>query len=353
MLSASNDLGGPRFLAPQSSGPEDYSQSTKLTSTRFSDSNNNADLHSTTKSQSSNKSSEALWIIACEKENNNMTNATSIAAPSASEITKVGTNQCQQVKKEEEKEGFYTDDDSISTLDTTERIKSAAKDDDRPANTAPPMPSRQTFGGRSAASASRKSILKASIEESIPISNKPRSWSKLPAPDMEQILSYRQASMGTTTRSGNTATTTTRRVKSEGYRDNKGVVFQSVIIREYQQTIGDNPSVSYGTPISLDWGYEQNAPLPLDLYEASKAGKRNLRQLFLNHYQRKNLLIHKYGHSEEEVKAAKHETNKIRSQREVSKMIQISFRPLLVLEEMRESIVRKVRRRLNKKKTSS
>eukprot|EP00980_Cylindrotheca_fusiformis_P031677 scaffold26778_cov127-Cylindrotheca_fusiformis.AAC.1 len=131
----------------------------------------------------------------------------------------------------------------------------------------------------------------------------------------------------------------------------KGSVgFRSVIIREYQQTIGDNPSVSYGTPISLDWEYEQCAPLPLTLYEASRLGsKRSMRQLFLNHYQRKNLLIHKYGFSEAEVKAAKYETNRARSQRDKSKMMQISFRPLLVLEEARESAMRKVKRRLSSK----
>jgi hypothetical protein len=84
------------------------------------------------------------------------------------------------------------------------------------------------------------------------------------------------------------------------------------------------------------------------MYEASKVSKRSLRQLFMNHYQRKNLLVHKYGHSEDEVKAAKYQTNKVRSQRAMSRMMQLTFGPLIWLEEMRESAVRKVKRRMNK-----
>lgn len=190
-------------------------------------------------------------------------------------------------------------------------------------------------------------ILKASVDENIPICTKKKSWGKLPTPDLQVVYMKRVASLNSffnlesldsvASADGNA---TLRKVDSK-------VNFQNVVVREYQQTIGDNPSVTYGTPISLDWDYEQNEPLDLNVYEAGRGGRRSMRQMFLNHYQRKNTLIHKCGFSEEEVKAAKYRTNKVRSQREASKLIQRSFRPLVVLEEMKESAVRKCKRRID------
>jgi hypothetical protein len=187
-----------------------------------------------------------------------------------------------------------------------------------------------------------KSILKSNVDENIPICTKKKSWSKLPAPDLKYVYMKRVESMNSFFHrdSLDDSSSSQRSLK----KVNSKVNFELVTVREYQQTIGDNPSVSYGTPISLDWEYEEKEPLDVDLYEAGRGGRRTIRQLFLNHYQRKNTLIHKFGHSEEEVKAAKYRTNKVRSQREVSKMIQRSFRPLVVLEEMRESAVRKCKR---------
>jgi hypothetical protein len=192
-----------------------------------------------------------------------------------------------------------------------------------------------------------KSILKSSVDENIPICTKKKSWSKLPAPDLEYVYMKRVESMNSFFHldSLDDSSSSQRPIK----KVNSKVNFELVTVREYQQTIGDNPSVSYGTPISLDWEYEENEPLDLDLYEAARGGRRTVRQLFLNHYRRKNTLIHKFGYSEEEVKAGKHRTNKVRSQREVSKILQLSFRPLILLEEMRESIVRKCKRKTESK----
>jgi hypothetical protein len=338
MISAAAELGPPRFLSKKSSFSGDerqFPQQAKLNANCFSDSES---LDPSTDSSTrcirpvSTKCSEALGILACETSSGNekqQKNKESLqpTSPSKTERTE---------KEEENQDDFYTDDGSISTVDSTDRLNSSATDEVN----APPLPSPEAFGS---SHFPRKSILKASIEETIPICTKRRSWQKLPAPNMEQIKRRRHASLGSY-QDVIPSSSSARRVRSEGSRVN----FQSVVIREYQQTIGDNPSVSYGTPISLDWDYEQHSPLPLDMYEASKLRKRSLRELFVNHYQRKNLLIHKYGHSEDEVKAAKYQTNKVRSQREMSRMMQLTFGPLILLEEMRESVVRKAKRHMHK-----
>ncbi|KAL3942960.1 MAG: hypothetical protein SGBAC_002949 [Bacillariaceae sp.] len=268
----------------------------------------------------------------------------------------------------------WKDNAKAHGLPTVNRRISEAKGDCGP----PKIPSRMSFDGTNtnvtppaAIMHPKKPILKASIDEEIPVKVKTRYWKKLPPPDLVRIKEMRQELLDFLLSQEEEVKNVpvpppnsfVRRCQSEGF-DVQGplmtliegskseggkpnVQFEYVIIRQYQQTIGDNPSVSYGTPISLDWAYMENEPLDLDVYEANKT-KRTMRQMFLNHYQRKNIFIHRYGFSPAEVKAAKRATNKVKSQREFSKVMQTSLKPLLVLEEMRESAVRKAKRRMSK-----
>lgn len=231
----------------------------------------------------------------------------------------------------------------------------------------------------------KKSILKASVDEEIFVRVHKRYWKKLPPPDMDSIKLTRRRTLNylksfqeaedeeekqedddqvpplagskyhrSQSEGANVVPITPLNSLPERSQSDVGadeakvatVVFQKIYIREHQQTIGDNPSVSYGTPISLDWPSIDNDPLDFNEYE-SKRTPRTIKQLFLNHYQRKNILMQKYGHSKAEVKAAKKATNKARSQRNMSKMMQTTLQPLLVFEEMRESAVRKAKRRMS------
>jgi BRCT domain type II-containing protein len=45
---------------------------------------------------------------------------------------------------------------------------------------------------------------------------------------------------------------------------NRNVSFTNLSIREYNVELGDNPSCSFGVPISLGWDYEEQEALPLD-----------------------------------------------------------------------------------------
>jgi len=57
----------------------------------------------------------------------------------------------------------------------------------------------------------------------------------------------------------------------------RNVSFSHVTIREYEITLGDNPSVSSGVPISLGWNYDPNekiSKLPELFEESSSTRKR-------------------------------------------------------------------------------
>lgn len=117
----------------------------------------------------------------------------------------------------------------------------------------------------------RVSILKPSTDE-IPISLKGRPFKHLPPPDLEEIKR-------------NSPSVTTTLTSSRPCRQRQDSVgFSSVIIREYDQTIGDNPSVSYGPPISLDWEYTQLECVTLEHYEAHRPPRRTMRQMCMNYY---------------------------------------------------------------------
>eukprot|EP00536_Pseudo-nitzschia_multiseries_P005974 jgi/Psemu1/303754/fgenesh1_kg.121_\ len=135
-------------------------------------------------------------------------------------------------------------------------------------------------------------------------------------------------------------TNTTGRIK-------KRVAFDVVIIRSYQQTMGDNPGVSYGPPIQLDWDYEEHENIDIDEYEIARGhSRRTMRQMVMNYYQRKSLLKREYGFTEEELKQAKKDVNRVKFLRDVTK----SLLPMMKVEDAVESAGRKARRLVGMKK---
>lgn len=135
-------------------------------------------------------------------------------------------------------------------------------------------------------------------------------------------------------------TNTTGRIK-------KRVAFDVVIIRSYQQTMGDNPGVSYGPPIQLDWDYEEHESIDIDEYEIARGhSRRTMRQMVMNYYQRKSLLKREYGFTEEELKQAKKDVNRVKFLRDVTK----SLLPMMKVEDAVESAGRKARRLVGMKK---
>ena len=69
------------------------------------------------------------------------------------------------------------------------------------------------------------------------------------------------------------------------------VTFYKVYIREYVQTLGDNPSVSSGPPLTLDWYYnDETKMLTIEEYEATRPERRSKLQLLVPRDLREKIL---------------------------------------------------------------
>ena len=117
------------------------------------------------------------------------------------------------------------------------------------------------------------------------------------------------------------------------------VQFTAIHVRTYDQCVGDNPAVSYGPPIQLDWTYVQYPPVAVEVYETTRfrrGYRRALHQLGLNYYQRRNILVHRFGFTEPELLEAEKVANKIRAQRNLTKALM----SVSVLEEWIQTAAR-------------
>jgi hypothetical protein len=95
-------------------------------------------------------------------------------------------------------------------------------------------------------------------------------------------------------------------------RPNFSVIFDSIIIREYERVVGDNPSCSRGPPISIGWSYVLAHQYPLDDYELLiKTPKRSKKQFHLNADIRTHLLVEEWDCSEEDIRKARREATYI------------------------------------------
>jgi len=202
------------------------------------------------------------------------------------------------------------------------------------------------------------SILKSTCKsEPLHIRNTRRSWKCLPPPNLEKISSSvnkmtadpqsidhddRTTATATTTTTMTTITSsTTTTTTTKSHHGNKTVCFTAIRIRSYNQTLGDNPSVSYGPPISLDWTYEQEEiEQSIDVYEQTRRPRRTQRQMAMSYYQRKNLLSWMYGIPDDELRRAKKEANKIKMNRSIT----TTFLPIMAVESVIESAQRKAKK---------
>mmetsp|Transcript_20487 Transcript_20487/g.44582 ORF Transcript_20487/g.44582 Transcript_20487/m.44582 type:complete len:227 (-) Transcript_20487:112-792(-) len=127
----------------------------------------------------------------------------------------------------------------------------------------------------------------------------------------------------------------------------KRVSFDAVKIRSYQQTMGDNPSVSYGPPIQLDWDYEEHNGIDIDAFEADRGlSRRTMRQMHISYYQRKHFLMRECGFTEGEVAKAKKDANKVKFLRDVTR----TLLPVMKVEDALESAGRKAKRIISKRR---
>lgn len=219
-------------------------------------------------------------------------------------------------------------DESLSFSDD---LSPPTPDHSSPSNEEEEVPVMQEEGKKDEPPRRRRSILKPTDME-IPVKN--RGWKNLPKADLSKASPVVVAATRTS------ACPTKRRQVS----------FLNVEIRCYDQCVGDNPAVSYGTPISLDWNFEEMAPLELDVYESARVGnRRNPRQMMMNYYNRRHVLTLSCGVTEDELLKAEKAANKIRSQRALTR----ALLPASKVEDFFSSGLRKTKRALNNKKSKS
>jgi len=117
------------------------------------------------------------------------------------------------------------------------------------------------------------------------------------------------------------------------------VKFKDIEIRNYDMTLGDNPSCNYGPPVTLDWNYDEAGSMPLEDYEKSRGTRRKFYQMHLNVIHRKKIL-EKLNVTADEMEYVVKAMKKIQRGRERTKMML----PFWKLEEVAESAKRKVKR---------
>jgi hypothetical protein len=121
------------------------------------------------------------------------------------------------------------------------------------------------------------------------------------------------------------------------------ISFGTIKIREHSQTMGDNPSCTYGTPVQLDWDYEELEDIKVEDYEKFRPSTRSKKEFHLNHFQRRNLLKLN-GFSSVDISKTKKQVSKMRSQRERTKFLVLNYPALNAVEDAFESGARKVKR---------
>ena len=125
------------------------------------------------------------------------------------------------------------------------------------------------------------------------------------------------------------------------------VRFEQIEIRNYDMILGDNPSCTYGPPVTLDWDYRKNEPMPLDEYEQKRGERRKMYQMQIPAVHRRRIL-EQSGYTPDEMEYTCKEMNTIKSQRERTKMML----PFAKLQEVAESAKRKKKRAQEKNCTN-
>ena len=115
--------------------------------------------------------------------------------------------------------------------------------------------------------------------------------------------------------------------KDNSKNKNKNCVrFGTVTVRNYGMTLGTNPATSIGSPVCLEWDYEQLQSVLIDDYETTKnfgrivqiANKnRSPREFYLNYYKRRGIL-ERAGFTEQDFTSMERQIKYERLQRKIT-----------------------------------
>jgi len=89
------------------------------------------------------------------------------------------------------------------------------------------------------------------------------------------------------------------------------VGFANVNVREYKVTVGDHPCCANGCPLTLDWEYQSEQVLSLDMYESIRAPRCHRKDLRTTWDERRRILSQDC--SEGELRKAQRKLHRARS----------------------------------------
>lgn len=123
------------------------------------------------------------------------------------------------------------------------------------------------------------------------------------------------------------------------------VDFSTVVIREYPVTLGDNPGVSAGPALTIDWEPQDEVQISLSDYESSRPPRRNYVEMSIPKDIRMQMLVGS-GHTRQEIQVAVKKSNIGRiNRRKTNAMLHLSSQ-----HEAYEMIARGLRNTLTLKK---
>lgn len=110
----------------------------------------------------------------------------------------------------------------------------------------------------------------------------------------------------------------------------RGVSFDKVQVRLYPMILGDNPAVQIGTPVTLDWDYDELPEMTVEDFESEREPQRRVKltHFILNYFQRRQILSDG-GYSQAEIDQGERQTHRDQLRRTLTKL----FLPFSILEE--------------------
>jgi hypothetical protein len=133
------------------------------------------------------------------------------------------------------------------------------------------------------------------------------------------------------------------------------VSFDKMIeIREHPRTLGDNPSVSRGPPLALDWYDEKlgnTIVVELDQYEESRSTQRRSKaDLVLSNQERESILTEEVGVTARQLVTAMKEATKVKQMRRETNTSAHMEQTHVFLESAARKFQRLVRKRSSTKR---
>ena len=121
---------------------------------------------------------------------------------------------------------------------------------------------------------------------------------------------------------------------------NPVVSFGFIEVREYLRCLGNNPAVTHGPPLSIDWEYCELGRFPLDEYESTRPPHRCTNEMLIPGEVRESILLEQTDATRRDIKAMRLEIEAARHQRKVS----IATQEFEEFNIMMQSIRRKLKR---------